>query len=41
MTVWPDKATAHAALSRVREGVASETRQTIVSFCEGEVLANI
>ena len=41
MTVWPDKATAHAALSRIREGVASETGQTIVSVCEGEVLANI
>ena len=41
MTVWPDKATAQAALSRIREGVASETGQTIVSVCEGEVLANI
>ena len=41
MTVWPDKATAQAALSRIREGVASKTGQTIVSVCEGEVLANI
>ena len=41
MTVWPDKATAHAALSRIREGGAAETGQTIVSVCEGEVLANM
>jgi hypothetical protein len=41
MTIWPDKATAHAALSRIREGVAAETGQTIDSVCEGEVLASI
>ena len=41
MTVWPDKATAQAALSRIREEFASESGQTIVSVCEGEVLVNI
>ena len=41
MTVWPDKATAQAALSRIREEFASEAGQTIVSVCEGEVLVNI
>ena len=41
MTVWPDKATAQAALSRISEEFASKAGQTIVSVCEGEVLVNI
>lgn len=41
MTIWPDKATAHAALSRIREGAAAETGTTIDSVCEGDVLASI
>ena len=40
MTVWPDKATAQAALSRISEEFASKAGQTNVSVCEGEVLVN-
>ena len=40
MMVWPDKETAHAALVRVREGVAAENGSVIVSVCEGDILAS-
>ena len=38
MTVWPDKETAHKALSMARDQAAAENNQSITGVCEGEVL---
>ena len=38
MTVWPDKETAHKALSMARDEAAASTGQTITGVCEGEVV---
>ena len=39
MIVWPDKETAHKALSMVRDDAEATTAQKITSTCEGEIVA--
>ena len=41
MTVWPDKETAHKALSMARDDAAAENNQTITAVCEGIVLNGV
>ena len=38
MTVWPDQATAHKALTMARDEAAAQNNQTITAVCEGVVL---
>ena len=35
--MWPDKETAHAGLTTVRDEAAAEIGNTITATCEGEV----
>lgn len=37
VVVWPDKETAHAGLTTVRDEAAAEIGNTITATCEGEV----
>ena len=39
MIVWPDKETAHNALSMVRDDAEATTAQKITSTCEGKIVA--
>jgi hypothetical protein len=39
MIVWPDKETAHKALSMVRDDAEAATAQKITSTCEGNIVA--
>ena len=39
MIVWPDKETAHKALSIVRDDAEAATAQKITSTCEGNIVA--
>ena len=39
MTVWPDQATAHKALTMARDEAAAQNNQTITAVCEGVVLS--
>ena len=41
ITIWPDKASAHAALYKIREGAAKDTGMRISAVCEGTVLGNL
>ena len=38
MTVWPDKETAHKALTMARDDAATQNNQKITAVCEGDVL---
>ena len=38
MTVWPDKETAHKALTMARDDAAKQNNQKITAVCEGDVL---
>ncbi len=38
ITIWPDKETAHRALSMARSDAAKENNQTITDVCEGMLL---
>jgi len=37
VVIWPDKETAHSALTEIRENAAKEIGNTITATCEGPV----
>lgn len=39
MMVWPDKETAHKAIKMFREEASADNGSTIISTCEGEIVA--
>ena len=41
ITIWPDQATAQAALYRIREGASADTGMKIASVCEGNVIGSM
>jgi hypothetical protein len=41
ITIWPDQATAQAAIYRIREGASADTGIQIACVCEGNVIGSM